>query len=395
MNLENAYALLIGVGADLPVTIKDASAIKSVLVNPKKAAYKEENVVLLTEKNASRENVLKELNSLVEKVAKKDDSTVIIYYSGHGGQYQNEGSEEYFLLTHGYDSRNRNETMVRGDEFSNIIDKIKARKLLVMLDCCHASGMIGQPLLKVKSGDDKIVNSNIELLKKLNTGEGKVFITSCDDDEQSVILPESENSLFTEVVLDALEGKASRGEEFVRVIDLLHHVLTQVPMRIKKFNHVQRPIINKIEFLSPDYFLCRAGDLEEERTIKSLKSANDLESLKKLISNYNVSNSHHRIDISTIQESQDSDEATKEKCDEQVKTIEKFLINGETQKAVSEFLKLAENCYPDQRNNVILLAGRYNGLYRDKSIGIISDGAYRIQLAQVNNALTFFLDKCK
>ena len=149
MNLENAYALLIGVGADLPVTIKDASAIKSVLVNPKKAAYKEENVVLLTEKNASRENVLKELNSLVEKVAKKDDSTVIIYYSGHGGQYQNEGSEEYFLLTHGYDSRNRNETMVRGDEFSNIIDKIKARKLLVMLDCCHASGMIGQPLLKV------------------------------------------------------------------------------------------------------------------------------------------------------------------------------------------------------------------------------------------------------
>jgi hypothetical protein len=30
----NGYALLIGVGADLPITVKDATALRDVLINP-------------------------------------------------------------------------------------------------------------------------------------------------------------------------------------------------------------------------------------------------------------------------------------------------------------------------------------------------------------------------
>ena len=36
---SNGYALLIGVGADLPVTVKDATALRDVLVNQNRAAY--------------------------------------------------------------------------------------------------------------------------------------------------------------------------------------------------------------------------------------------------------------------------------------------------------------------------------------------------------------------
>jgi hypothetical protein len=35
----NGYGLLVGVGADLPVTVKDAIALRDVLIDPCRAAY--------------------------------------------------------------------------------------------------------------------------------------------------------------------------------------------------------------------------------------------------------------------------------------------------------------------------------------------------------------------
>ncbi|MBN3943773.1 MAG: hypothetical protein V7L21_32490 [Nostoc sp.] len=35
----NGYALLIGVGADLPVTVLDATALKDILIDSDRAAY--------------------------------------------------------------------------------------------------------------------------------------------------------------------------------------------------------------------------------------------------------------------------------------------------------------------------------------------------------------------
>lgn len=35
----NGYALLIGVGADIPVTVKDATALRDVLVDSTRAGY--------------------------------------------------------------------------------------------------------------------------------------------------------------------------------------------------------------------------------------------------------------------------------------------------------------------------------------------------------------------
>jgi hypothetical protein len=42
----DGYALLIGVGADLPVTVQDASALRDVLVDPSRAAYPPAQVMI-------------------------------------------------------------------------------------------------------------------------------------------------------------------------------------------------------------------------------------------------------------------------------------------------------------------------------------------------------------
>ncbi|PWL38905.1 hypothetical protein DKG77_11770 [Flagellimonas aquimarina] len=398
MNLDNAFALLIGVGADLPVTIKDAQALAKILSNPTKAAYNEENIQLLTGSGANRIKVLEALEKLAEKTSQIQDATVIIYYSGHGGIYADEIDntikENYYMLTNGFDKNNRAETMVSGTEFSEAVDNISAQKLLVMLDCCHAAGMLqpGQPLLKLKSPDNGLVNSNIELLKKLNSGEGKVFITSCDDDEQSVILPGSKNSLFTEVIIEALEGKASRGYEYVNVIDILSHVFKQVPERVDRFNHKQRPIINKIEFLSPDYFVCKSAEFIDDGNEILVKSELEFEQIKTFIEKYNIENSHSTINVENITE---STTGNKDKnCKELVTEVESLIFKAETFKAIKKFHELTQVCYTDYIKDARFIAFKYNSLYKDKMSGILEEGFYQRELLKITKDLEYRLSLC-
>ncbi|MBV7335962.1 hypothetical protein KFU94_48540 [Chloroflexi bacterium TSY] len=60
----NGRALIIGVGADLPVTVQDADAVASLLRDPTRCAYPTGQVKLLTEKQACRQYILEELEQL-------------------------------------------------------------------------------------------------------------------------------------------------------------------------------------------------------------------------------------------------------------------------------------------------------------------------------------------
>jgi uncharacterized caspase-like protein len=170
---SNGYALLIGVGADLPVTVKDATALRDVLVNPNRAAYPQEQVKLLTEKNADRPTIIDAFDSLIERVNQNRNATVIVYFSGHGVQLKS--TNEYFLVPYGYDGRSRADTAISGLEFTQKIEAIKSRKLVVLLDCCHAGGVP-----RLKDIDEVFIKSPVPptLLEALDTGTGRVVIAS-------------------------------------------------------------------------------------------------------------------------------------------------------------------------------------------------------------------------
>ncbi len=140
---SKGYALLIGVGADLPVTVNDAKGLQDVLVDSNRAAYPSEQVKCLTENSATRQTILEKFEWLIERVNQDPDATVIVYYSGHGGRFK--PTNEYFLVPYGYSPSKRAKTAISGLEFTKKIEAIKARKLVVILDCCHAGGV---PALK-------------------------------------------------------------------------------------------------------------------------------------------------------------------------------------------------------------------------------------------------------
>lgn len=70
-NLTNAYALIIGVGNDLPVTVLDAMSIYNLLADESMAGYPIENIILLTEKNATRQGILDGFDQLISKTDKE------------------------------------------------------------------------------------------------------------------------------------------------------------------------------------------------------------------------------------------------------------------------------------------------------------------------------------
>ncbi|MBP5971264.1 caspase family protein [Brasilonema sp. CT11] len=243
----NGYALLIGVGADLGITVKDATALRDVLVNPNQAAYPPNQVNLLTETSATRQHILKAFDQLIEQVNQNSDASVIIYYSGHGGRIKR--TNEYFLVPYGYDPSQRADTAISGLEFTQKIEAIKARKLVVLLDCCHAGGV---PALK--EAGETFVKSPVppDLLDILGTGSGRVVVASSRKDEYSYT--GQPYSAFTDCLLEALQGKAAVNKDgYARILDVMIYLFNQVPNRASGPQH---PFVNKVLDLGDNFPLC-------------------------------------------------------------------------------------------------------------------------------------------
>ncbi|MBK9709820.1 MAG: caspase family protein [Kouleothrix sp.] len=245
----HGHALLIGVGRDLPTTVKDATALRDILVDPHRAAYPPNQVTMLVESAAERQNILNAFDRLISKVIADEQATVIVYFSGHGGRFERDGQPiEYGLIPHDYDPGDRNGTTISAAMFTDKIEAIKAQKLVVLLDCCHAAGMPA-----IKAAGETFVKSPVDLLNMLGVGSGRVIITSSREQELSYI--GDTYSIFTACLLDALAGKASMSKDsYARIIDILGYLFDQVPKRAAPY--IQHPFVKQILDLDNNFPLC-------------------------------------------------------------------------------------------------------------------------------------------
>jgi len=172
MQFTAGRALLIGVGgADLPNTIDDATGLAGILKDPSRSAYPAEQVAHLTGPAANRPGILAALDELRE--VSDQETTAVIYFSGHGFWVTGEDGEAYYLMPHGSDINRLSETAISGAEFVERLKSIQARKLLLLLDCCHAGG-----LAELKAPGLQFTKAPMppESLSLLAEGRGRVVI---------------------------------------------------------------------------------------------------------------------------------------------------------------------------------------------------------------------------
>jgi hypothetical protein len=240
------HALLVGVGADLPVTIEDATALADFLEDPARCAYPPRHVSLLTGPDATRDHVLLALDTLAQAAGR--DSTVIVYFSGHGYRIASSSHPpEFYLMPYGYRTDNLSTTCISGKEFTDKLRSIHAKKLLVLLDCCHAGGM-AQP----KAPDVTLSKAPLPLHAEalLSEGSGRVILSSSRADEKSYV--SEPYSQFTIALLEALAGAgAAEMDGYARVLDIALYVGRMVPNRT---HDAQHPIL-KVSNLENNFAL--------------------------------------------------------------------------------------------------------------------------------------------
>ena len=233
---SHGYALLVGVGAalfqpwSLPVTVRDAQAMQACLLDPSLCAYPadEGHVRLLHDDAATRRAVLDGLAWLAACAQADAEATVVVYFSGHG--LQDESSGRYFLLTHDTFPHDLPGSALTAVELTAALRAIHARRLLVVIDSCHAEGMAtskGQSLRPPGFQASALPASAVTALKE---GAGRAVFTSSRGAQSSYVRPDGTLSLYTGHFLEALQGAGSRpGERVVRLSNLMHHLSATVP----------------------------------------------------------------------------------------------------------------------------------------------------------------------
>ncbi|NJL04803.1 MAG: caspase family protein [Chloroflexaceae bacterium] len=233
MPFTQGYALVVGVGADLPATVQDAEQVAAFLRDPARCAYPPEQVTVLTNAQASRASVRAGLAQLAQDARTDPQATVVVYLSGHGV-----ATPHFAFLTHGYDLQNLPATAIAEAELSAALRAIPAQRLLVLLDCCHAGGQV---TLKSPAGVALSPALPATVLTELGQGGGRVVLASSRQDERSYIMPGDPLSLFTKTLLEALAGYGTAEQDgYARVLDVAGYVARLVPSRYPQ----QHPIIS-------------------------------------------------------------------------------------------------------------------------------------------------------
>ena len=259
LSFKNGYALLIGVGEcaypkwSLPVTVRDVEALEAMLANPNSCGYIETNIHTLTNKQANQQAILDELHWL-QKIANNDsETTVIIYYSGHG--WLDKLSNSYYLIQHDIEPFDIPGTALKAKVFTEELRKIQSDRLLVIVDSCHAAGMATS---KDKPSHSRIPNDfisvapNKDIFSSLTAKKGRAVFMSCAGYQQSWIREDQTMSIFTNHLLEALNGAANlKGDKTVTVSNLMNHLGKTVNISTQKaYQRIQEP---QFDFSTEDF----------------------------------------------------------------------------------------------------------------------------------------------
>jgi uncharacterized caspase-like protein len=253
----HGYALLIGVGTtayspwSLPVTVKDVLAVRQILTDPALCGYADDDnhIRVLHDQSATRMAILSGLTWLKAQTATDSEATAIVFYSGHG--WLNQANGRYYLIPHEVEPFDIVGSALAAEEFAAALRDVHARRLLVVIDSCHAQGMAtskdtATPMRMPPGLLQAAATESKGLLEALKQGEGRAILSSSRGHQVSWVRSDGSLSVFTHHLLEALQGAGNKsGEREVRLSNLMGHLGRAVPASTRKaYNAEQVPFFD-------------------------------------------------------------------------------------------------------------------------------------------------------
>lgn len=233
--VRRKFALLVGISEfadeslNLKYAAKDAEDLKNVLLDPRHGNFHPEDVTLLRNKEATRDNILKALNQIA--VQAQEEDLVLLFFSSHGSpQRTGQGFQGIgYIVAH--DSQ-RDEIYLNSIEFEDLAKKVSlipARRKVTLLDTCYsgqAPGADSKALLLEGLGVGT-KTANLFL-----SGEGSFVITSSQEQEISFESDSRQNGFFTYFLLEALR----QGSEPPTIQQVFKHLSAKVTDAVAREN---------------------------------------------------------------------------------------------------------------------------------------------------------------
>jgi hypothetical protein len=216
-----SYALVIGINnylhaSPLGYAISDAEAVAKLIQDS--FGFSKENITLLLDKKASRNEIIKRFMSFTSD-AIDENSRVFVFFAGHGYTTKSRRTDVGFLVPHDGNVHNLG-TLIRWDELTRNADLISAKHILFVMDACYGGTAITRALQP----------GSMRFLKDMLLRQSRQVITAGKADELVADLggPRPNHSVFTGHFLDALDGSAADTEGVITANGVMSYVYRKV-----------------------------------------------------------------------------------------------------------------------------------------------------------------------
>lgn len=212
-------ALVIGI-SDYPSPIPKLPAVANdvremaTLLGSDKGQFPAQNVLRLTDTEATSEKVIVAIETTFAKVQPND--SVFAYMAGHGAVV----GGDYYFVAHNTNVQDIPSGGVPLKRIKQAFDASPSQRAFIWLDFCHSGGIIPRDL-GIEPDDREVISRALEVVQ----GQGKLIIAASTPEQKAYEL--RAHGLFTNALLRGLKGEAANKGE-VTVNSLFDYIDKQM-----------------------------------------------------------------------------------------------------------------------------------------------------------------------
>lgn len=176
----------------------DSDSVMNTIKNLSTRLFSESFTYSLKDSQATRSNILENFTE-IKRNAKEDD-VLVFYFAGHGRLFHANNQDKFGLLPYDFKESNKDKAAITIQEISSLLDKVKAKKQLVVIDACQSGGAV-----KFYGSRGQL---ELEALKHLSNNSGFSLLASCRANQEARESKYLNHGIFTYSFLNALRGGA-------------------------------------------------------------------------------------------------------------------------------------------------------------------------------------------
>ena len=227
---SSLYILSVGINKytnssyDLNYAQADAKAFTDKVVEQNKGIFRAIYRKEIYDEEATRGNIIKGFKNIIAKA--KAEDVFVFYYAGHGTIDEDKGDSFYLVPTdvtkiYG-DPEQLAKKCISDEELKNNLTLVKAQKQIVLMDACHSGAAVANMKVRGGASDEKAIVT-------LARSSGVVILASSGTQQFATEFETLKHGTFTYALLEALDGKADRGDGQVTINEIKLYMDERVP----------------------------------------------------------------------------------------------------------------------------------------------------------------------